>query len=225
MKVPPDAMKRSAGDSLGAALLYLCCVLMAACGGLGGTIGGGQVPFETRFRIVGTPGTPFHGVISDTVASWEFSGVIPLSVAILNNNPPVQMIAYKLTGDSSLMSLEVISGTAVEQITSTSEPFGTAVLQTGVLPALAPPANPDARFFLKGQVGQFFEGLIEDQTLGVELDDIAPTLFLFEQPDGKVDGNFQQLGSDFGPLIVDLIVDGKVVAHAGGDPTVSVREP
>jgi len=225
MGAPPGAMKRSTRKSRGPALLYLCCLLIAACGGIGGTIGGGQIPFETRFRIVGTPRTPFHGVISDTVASWEFSGVIPLSVAILNNQPPVRMIAYKLTGDSSLMSVEVISGDTIEQITSTSEPFGSAVVQTGVLPVLAPPAAPDTRFFLKGQTSQYFQGLIEDQNLGVSLGDIAPTLFLFEQPDGKVDGNFQQLGTNYGPLIVDLLVGGKLVAHASGDPTVSVREP
>lgn len=220
-------MKRSARKSVYATALYLCCAVMAACGGLPGegTIGGGQIPFETRFRIVGTLRTPFRGVITDTVASWAFAGVVPLSVAILNNHPPVKMFACKMVGDSSLMSIEVISGSTVVQLTSTSEPFGCAVLQTGILTALAPAANPDVRFFVKGPAGQPFDGLIEDQILGVQLGDIAPTLFLFEQPDGKVDGNFQQLGNDLGPFLVDLIIDGRVVASASGAPTLSIRQP
>ena len=219
-------MKRSAGTSLGAALLYMCCAVMAACVPGAGTVGGGQIPFETRFRVLGTPGTPFRAVISDTVASWQLTGVIPLSVAILNNHPPVMMFATKLTGDSALMSIQVVSGNIVTAVTSTSAPFGSAVLQTGgTLTALSPSANPDKRFFVKGSTSQFFQGLIEDQTLGVQLDDIVPTLFLFEQPDGRVDGNFQQLDFDFGPITVDIIVDGKVVATAAGDPTVDIREP
>jgi hypothetical protein len=207
-------------------MALLLCAMIGACVSGSGTVGGGNIPPETRFRVLGTPGIQFSGVISDTVSSWEVTGVIPLSIAILNNQPPTQMIASKLAGDTSLMSLEVVSGTTVIGLASTNEPFGSAAVQTGgTLPGFSPPSNPDTRFFLKGSPGQFVQGLIEDRNHAFEIGDLAPTLFLFENSSGSVDGTFQQVNVNFGPIFVDIILNGVVVASATGAPTVTIKGP
>lgn len=196
---------------------------MAACVAGSGTIGGGNIPASTRFRVLGTPGTPFSAVITDKAASWKVTGVIPLSVAVLNDQPPVRMFAVKLTGDSSLLSLEIVFGQTVVEHASSRDPFGSAVVQTGAgLTAIAPPAVPDTRFFVKGARGEFYDGLIEDLNRGFEIGDIAPTLFLFENPDGRVDGFFNRTSGRTGPLQVDLLIGGQLVANATGDPSVTI---
>jgi hypothetical protein len=207
-------------------LLVLCCASIAACVSGSGTVGGGNIPPSTRLRVLGTPGTPFSAVITDRAASWQMTGVVPLSVAVLNDQPPLRMIAVKLTGDSSLLSVEIVFGGTVVELSSSRDPFGSAAVQTATgLTAIAPPAVPDTRFLVKGATGELYNGLIEDLNRGFELGDIVPTLFLFENPDGRVDGFFNRTSQNAGPLQVDLLIDGQLVANAVGNPSVSIKSP
>jgi hypothetical protein len=173
---------------------------------------------------VGTRNTPFTAIVTDTVASWQVTGSVPLSVVILNNQLPARVLASKLTGDSSLLSVEVLTFGVVNSISSTSDPFGTVVAQTAKgLTGIAPPANPDTRFYVKGAPGDTYNGLIEDFNRGFELNDIAPTVFLFENPDGSVDGFFNLTGFYFGILYADLVINGRIVAQAQGVPSITVK--
>lgn len=200
---------------------------MAGCVAGSGATGGGNIPPETRFRVLGTPGTPFSAVITDTVASWDIIGVVPMNIVTLKSKPPVRMFAFKLTGNSSLLSINIIFGDNLVELASSNDPFGRVVVQTGRgLSAIAPPADPDLRFFVKGATGQFFDGLIEDLNSGFELGgDAAPTLFLFENPDGRVDGLFTQTGGSAGPLNVDLLIGGRLAATVQGAPSVTLKSP
>jgi hypothetical protein len=208
------------------AILLLGGWILAACSGIGGTVGGGSLPAETGFLVVGISHTPFTATITDTVASWTLTGVAPLSVVILNNNPPVRMFATKLSGDTLPLSIEIISGSTILGLASTSDPFGTAVIQTGQgLVTIAPPADPDTRFFVKGSPGGFFTGLIEDLNKGFSLGNGVPTLFLFERPDGRVVGSFYISDPTFSPLIADLLIGGKIVAHGAGTPSIQLKSP
>jgi hypothetical protein len=222
----PRVSVRLARAFLCSGLIALCCGAIAGCVAGSGATGGPPIPAQVRLRIVGTPGTPFHAIVTDKTASWEVTGVIPINIAILKNQPPLRMTAWKLTSEASLMSAEIVVGNTIVHLASTQAPFGTAVVQTAKgLSATAPPANPDVRFFLKASPHQFVQGIIEDINSGFQVEDFVPTLFLFENPDGRVDGLFQQLGTDLGPINVDLIINGTIVASAFGNPTVSIVAP
>jgi hypothetical protein len=205
-------------------LTVLCGLLAAGCNPLGGsTIVAPNIPPQTSFQIVGTPGTPFMATISDTRASYNFTGVIPLSVVIINNLPPVRMVAVKLVNTRALMSLEIVSGFTPFAVSSTSEPFGSASVQLGgTLAAFAPATNPDVRFYVKAPPGELFTGLIEDQNTAYAIQATAPTLFLFESPQGSFDGFFQQ-AFNLGNFVIDLSVNGAVIATGIGGPTITVR--
>ncbi len=56
------------------------------------------------------------------------------------------------------------------------------------------------------------------------MSDRAPTMVLFENPDGAVDATLNQI-QNLGPFNVDLLFNGGVVAHATGGPTVTIRQP
>jgi hypothetical protein len=179
----------------------------------------------TTFEITGDPGTPFNALISDTAASWQFNAVVPLTVAIANNQPPVRMVASKLTASNQLLSLEVISGVTIIELASTSDPFGSAAVQTGgILAQIAPPASPDVRFAVKAPVAELFTTLIEDQDNGFIANGVVPALFLFENPHGRIDGLFSQI-ENFGNFDVDLIINGAVVDTKIGGPDVTVKSP
>jgi hypothetical protein len=204
----------------------LCCAIVAGCGGIGGTIGGGSIPPEISFRVEGTPNTVFSGVISDTVASWPITGVVPLNIIILKDNPPVLMTLTKLTADPSLLSIAIFSGGFLLDLSSTTAPFGTTTIQTDPgIRQFAPRANPDTRFFVEGAPGEFFDGLIEDLKSGFALGDYPRCLFLFENPQGRVDGHFNLPSFIAGPLQVNLSINGRVVASAHGIPSVSLKSP
>jgi hypothetical protein len=204
----------------------LCCSTIAGCVAGSGAVGVGSIAPETIYEVEGSPNTPFTAVITDKVASWRLAGTTPISVVVLNNRPPTRMFASKLIGDASILSLEVLRASTVVQLASTTDPFGTVVVQTGRgLKAIAPPADPDTRFFVKGAPGEFFNGIIEDKNVGFALGNFARTLFLFERPEGKVDGLFNLPGSPLGPLRVDLLIGGIVVDNVVGQPTVQLRAP
>ncbi len=206
-------------------LIVGICAVTAACG-IGGTVGGGNIPNEISFRLQGTSNTPFTALVTDSVASWTIQGVTPVDVVILNGNPPVRIYATKLDSSSALLTVQSVAGGYTNRtILSTQAPFGTVVVQTGKLDEVAPSADPDIRLFVKGSRGEAFNGLIQDLSHGFELEDVVRTIFLFENPTGRVDGFFNLTSSDVGPLTVDLSVGGQVVANASGQPTVQIRSP
>jgi hypothetical protein len=184
-------------------------------------------PFAA-FRILGETGLQFSALVSDTTSTWQIRGAVPMSIVIVNNNTPVRMIATKQSGGSGILSLQLTVGFTVEDISSTSEPYGTASLQNNPShPGFTPPpplASPDVRLFVKGPLTERFSGLFEDKRTAFVLSDRAPTLVLFESPDGAVDATVTQIQS-LGPFNIDLLLDGAVVAHASGGPTVTIRQP
>jgi hypothetical protein len=212
------------------ALLMALGVSVGACqsslGGFSGAVGNTPPTSpEESFRVLGTPGTAFTASISDTRQSWTVHGSIPMSIVIVNNQPPVRLLATKLANDNSLLSLNIISGVKLLSYASTTAPFGTAAVQTGAeLKEFAPPASPDVRIFVEGPATELFQGLIEDQNTGFQVQQRAPALFLFDSPNGSVDAIFFQI-QDFGFFDINLSFNGLVVAHASGGPTVNIKQP
>ena len=217
--------RRLRGGAIAGAIAGLGGAIIAACG-IGGTVGGGSIQPEISVRVQGTDNTPFSALITDTEASWTVNGVTPVAIVILNVNPPVRIFATKLQANSAILTVQAVSsGVYNLGVVSTDAPFGTAVTQTGVLDEVAPAADPDARFYVKGSAAESFNGIIQDLNIGFALNDFVRTIFLFEHPTGHVDGYFNLTSGDLGPLEVDLAIDGTVVASASGAPTVQIREP
>jgi hypothetical protein len=177
---------------------------------------------------LGEPGLQFSALVSDAKFTWQIRAAVPISIVIVNNQTPVRMIATKQSAGSGILSLQLTLGFQVLDIASTSDPYGTASLQNspnhpGFAPP-PPPANPDVRLFVKGPLNERFSGLFEDRNTAFVLSDRAPTLVLFDSPDGAVDATVTQI-QNLGPFNVDLLFNGAVVAHARGGPTVTIRQP
>jgi len=185
-------------------------------------------PPLAAFRILGQFGLPFSALVSDDTSSWQIRATVPMSVVIINNQTPVRLIATKQSRGDGILSLQLTVGFTVVQISSTSDPFGTATLQNNaVRPGFEPPpplANPDVRLFVKGPLTERFSGIFEDKKTAFLLSDRAPALFLFDSPDGAVDATLTQIQS-LGSFNVDLLFQGAVVAHVSGGPTVTIRQP
>lgn len=213
------------------AAIALALLAMLGCNGFGtgdATLPGNTLPTssQTSYRFVGNIGTPFVATISDARSSWVINGVVPLSVVMVNvpllNNAagPVRIVATKLTNDSRLLSVEVLNGFSVQQISSTNANYGLAVANFGArLNALAAPASPDVRFFVKGPATATFNATVEDLSNGFVLQSRAPSIILFDTPNGgsqsaRVDGIFS-IVQLIGPMSIDLSFNGQVV-HAGG---------
>ncbi len=215
-------------------MLVLALAGVAGCNGSGlgaFTTGVGNTPDRTpgtTFRILGDVGTRFSGYVSDTRSTWPLSGTVPLNVIVLNNDLPIKMSLTKQSTGHGILSIQLTVGFKVRQVASTSQPFGTVTLQTSpTSPGFSPPppaANPDARFFVKGPLGERFQGLVEDTQTAYDISDRAPALFIFDQPVGKVDASFEQI-QKLGQFTVDLILNGTVVATVTGAPTVSIKQP
>ncbi|HZO80139.1 MAG TPA: hypothetical protein VFB33_00465 [Candidatus Binataceae bacterium] len=183
------------------------------------------VPNETIMWLLGTPGTPFQVVVSDASASWTIKGVVPQSIIIINPSPPVQMVATKLSNRSTLLSAEIIRGVTLVAESSTYDAFGTVTLATtGGTARIAPQADPDVRFFVKAPLAGLLTGLIEDLSEGFVVQARSPVLFLFENPDGRVDGQFSSLDLA-GTFAVDIIFNGAVVRQATGGPNLVIKYP
>jgi hypothetical protein len=212
------------------AMLVVAALCAVGCGnGLFGTANPtspgstSNLPYETTFWLLGTPGTPFHAVISDGAASWTLNGVVPESVAIVNPSPPVQMVVTKLANGSALLSAEILRGVTLVTESSTYDSFGTVTVATiGGTAGIAPQANPDIRFFVKAPAAGLFTGLVEDLSEGFVVEARAPSLFLFEKPDGRVDGEFSSL-DNAGSFAIDIISQGAVVVQATGGPNLNVK--
>jgi hypothetical protein len=217
----------------GAALGALCCLLaaaMPACNnstGFGGFVGNTpNTNQQVLFKVLGTTGTPFTLLINDQNESWNVQGNVPMQIAMANNTPPVRMLATKLASDNSLLSVQITRGYSILTVSSTSRPYGTVSVQTNTTQsnAIPPAAYPDVRIFVRGSFGERMQSLIEDQNVGFVFQTIAPTLFLFEAPNGKVDGQFTQKNS-LGPIVVNMTYNGELVATQSGEPFVVIRQP
>lgn len=218
---------------LGLAMLVALALGPAGCNqGLGAfSLGVGNTPNNppgVAFRILGQVGLPFSAIVYNSDATWLIRGSVPMSLVMVNGNGPVKVIATKGSASTGILSVQLTVGFSVSQISSTTDPFGVVSVQTHpTRPGLAPPppmANPDVRVYVKGPVVERFSGLIEDSKTGYTVSDRAPTMFLFEAPQGKVDATMNQV-QNLGPFAVDLLVNGAVVASASGGPSVTVREP
>jgi hypothetical protein len=204
-------------------------VAIAALGGCqtGNTGSPGNTPNiapQSSYRIVGEIGTPFQALVSDSRSSWTFSGSIPTSIVIVNDDPPDRILATKLTNGSQLLSLQVIQGISVGTLDSTVSAFGTVVGNIGgTLASFAQPASPDVRFFVNTPITGLFNGLIESETMSSALESRVPAVILFDSPNGgssgRVDGEFSQ-PTFTGVLQVDLMINGQLAQTAsGGNPT------
>ena len=210
----------------------LCIALalaLPACNNQSGFSGAvGNTPNGPRlasYEIVGTIGTPFTATVADTRSSWTFQGNVPLSVFLCNNDLPAQVIATKTTSSSALLSLEIINANHVAELQSTSAPFGTVSVQAGgTLTSIAPPADPDLRLFVSGPFAQRYQALVEDSKSGFIISSRAPTLIMFDQPDGKVDATFFG-AQNFGTFTVNMTLGGIVVATVKQGPNATIRQP
>ncbi|MGH7839462.1 MAG: hypothetical protein ACREQC_16780 [Candidatus Binataceae bacterium] len=186
------------------------------------------VASQTVYRLVGNIGTPFVATISDTRSSWTLSGVVPINIIIVNipspgagANGPTRIVANKLTNDSTLLSVEIISGFTVAAVSSTFAHYGAVVGGIdGRLAAIAPKASPDVRYIIKGPATAVFNALIEDSSTSFALQSRVQTVILQDSPNGgsqsgHVDGIFN-LVQDLGPLSIDLFFNGNLVSHAAG---------
>src|SRR5216683_3079517 len=193
------------------ALIACGCALISACGGAFGTSNStapGNTPNiagQVSFRVVGTLGTPFSLLISDADSSWQVQGVVPLSI-------------------------EIISGFSVVQLSSTTAAFGVAVGSFGgKLSNFVAPASPDVRFFVKAPSNAVFNALIEDLSHGETVQMRAPALLLFDKPNSgnitkRGDGIFS-LVNFFGPFDIDMIVGGSLVKVAAGGSHATLKFP
>ena len=214
---------------------------LAGCGGafgVGNSTSPGSTPNQspqTSYRIVGTIGTPFVAIISDVRSSWQIQGTIPLSIVIVQDEPPERVVVTKTVGDHSLISIEITTGFNVKVLASSSDPYGTAVggvnqgNGNGALLALAPPANPDVRFFVKGPYVNVYNALIEDESHGEIVQSRAPSIILFDSPNGgssggRIDGIFNEVNF-LGPFAIDLIFNGVVVKSSAGGTSATLKYP
>jgi hypothetical protein len=185
-------------------------------------------PPLSAFRILGQPGMQFSALVNDATSTWQIQGAVPMNIVIVNNQTPVRMIATKQSAGNGILSLQLTLGFVVQDVSSTSDPFGTASLQNNPQnPGFAPPppfASPDVRLFVKGPSTERYSGIFEDKATAFLLSDRAPTLVLFDHPNGAVDATVTQI-QNLGPFSVDLLFNGGVVAHASGGPTVTIRQP
>jgi len=205
-------------------------VCVAACnnqtgfsGSVGNTPNGPKLP---SFQILGTTGTPFTATISDNRSFWTLQGNVPLSIAIAN--PPsrtAQLVVTKTSADNSLLSAEIITGNHVADLQQTMAPFGTVQVQIGKPKGAPVAANPDLRIFLSGPLKTHYQALVEDSKKGFIVLARAPTLIVFDTPNGKVDATF------FGPnsntvFTANMTLDNAVVVPTtSGGPNLTIREP
>jgi len=192
-------------------------------GSVGSTPNGPKLP---SYQILGTVGTPFTATISDDRSFWTLQGNIPLSIAICN--PPsrnAQLVVTKTSSDNSLLSAEIITANHVKDLQSTTAPFGTVQVQIGKQTSAPGAADPDLRIFLSGPLNVKYQALVEDIETGFIVQARAPTLIVFDTPDGKVDATF------FGPnnhttFTANMTFNGEVVVPSfSHGPNLTIRQP
>src|SRR5579862_3868464 len=205
-------------SAIGAALIFsvaTCNNQSGFSGSVGNTPNGPPLP---SFQILGTVGTPFTSTVQ---------GNVPLDTIICNvpNDSVTKVIATKTSNDNSLLSLEIIRGNKVHGLQSTSAPFGTVSEQAGgTLLGMPSMASPDLRIFVSGPLNERYSAFVEDLTTAFVVESRAPTLVLFDTPNGKVDATFFG-GQDFGTFTVNMTLNGQVVASMTKGPNATIREP
>jgi len=90
--------------------------------------------------------------------------------------------------------------------------------------SIASPASPDLRIFAAGPLNQRYTALVEDITTGFVIGARAPTLILFDSPNGKVDATFFG-GQDYPTFRLNMTLNGVVVATVVHGPNATIREP
>lgn len=216
------------------AVLGVGFALLAGCGGafgIGNITSPGNTPniaAQPSFRIVGDIGTPFRATVSDARSSWVVFGNVPESIVIVNPTPPDRIIVTKLANDSRLLSLELIGGLDVRGLSSTTGNYGSVVGSlngaAGPLTVFAPPASPDVRFFVKGPEIEVFDATIESRNLNTSsiLQSRVPAMLLFDLAGStatdRVDGIFNEV-TFFGPLDIELMINGNIKRAVGGTTT------
>ena len=131
----------------------------------------------------------------------------------------------KTSADNSLLSAEIITGNHVKDLQSTNAPFGTVQVQIGTLTSAPASANPDLRISLRGPIKLKYQALVEDIDTGFIVQARAPTLIVFDAPNGKVDATF------FGPnnhttFTANMTLNGEVVVPTtSGGPNLTIRQP
>jgi len=211
------------------ALVAVLAFSVPACNnqtGFSGSVGNTpQGPKLTSYQILGTVGTPFNATIADSRSSWTLQGNVPLDIIICNNILPASVIATKTVSNNNLLSAEIITGNHVSDLQSTTAPFGSVMLQVGgTLNTIPSPAQPDLRIFVMGPLNERYQALIEDINTGFVIGSRAPTLILFDTPDGKVIGQFFG-GQDFGTFDINMTLNGQVVATVMQGPDATIEEP
>jgi hypothetical protein len=230
MGVKKEMMRYIARTLSLSALSAVLAISIGACnnqtgfsGSVGSTPNGPKLP---TFQILGTTGTPFTATISDDRSFWTFQGNIPLSIVIAN--PPsanAQLVVSKTSADNSLLSAEIITGNHVKDVQQTMAPFGTVQVQIGRLTSAPAAANPDLRISLLGPLKLRYQALVEDIATGFIVQARAPTLIVFDVPNGKVDATF------FGPnnhttFTANMTLNGEVVVpNTKGGPNLTIRQP
>jgi hypothetical protein len=194
-------------------------------GSVGNTPNGPKLP---SYQILGdTPGTPFTATISDDRSFWTLQGNVPLSIVICN--PPssnAQLVVTKTTSDNSSLSAEIITGNHIKDVQETSAPFGTVQVQIGRQNSAPSAANPDLRISLLGPLNVKYQALVEDSSTGFIVQARAPTLIVFDTPNGKVDATFFSGGRNFGNFTANMTLNGIVVVPTvAGGPNLTIREP
>jgi hypothetical protein len=212
------------------AVVAVIAVCVAACnnqtgfsGSVGSTPNGPKLP---SFQILGTTGTPFTATIQDDRSFWTFQGNVPLSIAICNSpTRNAQLTVTKTSSDNSLLSAEIITGNHVKDVQQTMAPFGSVQVQIGKQTSVPSAADPDLRISLLGPVKLKYQALVEDIDTGFIVQARAPTLIVFDTPNGKVDATF------FGPnnhttFTADMTLGGEVVVpNTSGGPNLTIRQP
>jgi hypothetical protein len=192
-------------------------------GSVGNTPNGPKLP---SFEILGTQGTPFTATLSDSRSSWTFQGNTPLAVFLCNNpSNAASLVATKTTSNNNLLSLEIISGNHISDLQSTNAPFGSATVQAaGGIGTISPQASPDLRIFLRGPFDEKYSALVEDIQTGFIINSRAPTLILFDTPNGKVDATFFG-NQNFGVFSANMTLNGQVVINVSNGPNLTIRQP
>jgi len=214
-------------SAIGAAI----AVCVAACnnqtgfsGSVGSTPNGPKLP---SFQILGTTGTSFTATIQDDRSFWTLQGNVPLSIAICN--PPTAnalVTVTKTTADNtSILSAEIITGNHAKDFQETTTPGATIQVQIGKQTTEPSAADPDLRISLLGPIKVKYQALVEDIDTGFIVQARAPTLIVFDTPNGKVDATF------FGPnnhttFTANMTLGGEVVVPTtSGGPNLTIRQP
>lgn len=229
-------MKTTAGKTwiAGIAMALTCALSMAqsgcgsalGCGGLSGNgnspftgcSGGQNIPPESSINFVGQNGTLFRATVSDSKASYTFTGTVPTKVVYVNNVLPLRILATNLNTTPALLSVQALSGFTTTQFASTSIPGSTISVNVGgPLTTIAGPPACDVRFVVTGPINQAYQALLEQNNNAYENTTTSPTLYLIGGASHSVDGVFVEVLGFNGAINVELVINGRVADSGFGN--------